>query len=295
MATNRKKIIAFCSLAFLYGSAFGMQWLSNVCYPYDKLSNYSSSGHYDRVITGTFKEPEVQGFLREFQPPQEVLSSLITADRKKQREAVAKTDEGDVFILKYKDPISRVVCARRMQKMVERKAYTTVSVPEKYLFLSHDGKHLVCAAKKIIPIQEEKITIDLKQATEFLDIALKTGFRDFHQNNFMIDENKKIVFIDTESRSFFTKEFHDRSVGCCVFSTYHFLVKDTDNVNRRDRMSGIDFTLTEEASQYLQNKKDKDLHNPDICDYILEKTEYDSTHLNLSKVLPLLASKVLPS
>ncbi len=291
-----KKLIALFFLTFIYGSSFSMDWMKAICYPHDALSNHSSSGHYKRRVVETFKDPEVQEFLREFQPPKEILSAFRYADTKNQPEALTKTAEGDVFLLKYSDPVSRVVCVKRMEEIIEREKYTTISVPKKYLFLSHDGKRLVCASKKIIPTQKKEIIIDDKQTTEFLNIALKTGFDDFHEGNFMIDEAGKIVFIDTEARSFIPKNLNnDRSVGNYAFSTHHFLVKDRYNFNRRDRMSGIDFTLTKDARRYLKNKKTEYLHNSDICDSILEKAEYDSTDLNLSKILPLLASKVLPS
>src|SRR5207237_10395882 len=113
------------------------------------------------------------------------------------------------FMAKERYILSRVLCGKRLQNMIAQNDYSRIAIPNKYLFLTgphqkSDWGHqlLLCFSEKIIPTEDKEITIDRHQMKEFADVILTTRFCDAHPWNFIIDEQKRIVFIDTDIESF---------------------------------------------------------------------------------------------
>ena len=170
---------------------------------------------YESHVAKNFPDPEVQKFLKTFQPPNNILLSLIkqqnnfTHDQKNLFTYLPQQTYNDDkslnkdFYLKQDYVLSRVICAKRIKNLTKQKGYSSIDAPDKYLILTNNGRSLLCAAQKITATDEPKVIIDLDQMREFCDVVQQTRFCDWNSGNFIIQKNTHTIYpIDTEIRSF---------------------------------------------------------------------------------------------
>jgi len=290
-----KKLIALSFIAFLYGSSFSMDWMKAVCYPNDKLSDHPSHHlltEYDNKVRAEFPSPDVRNFLDTFKLPKYELGGLLAQQEKLTNQEQANfTWEGESyqgFYVKKHYPFSRVLCARRLKNLIESEGYTTVSVPDKYLFLGNNYGYcredvLLAFARKVVPTDDKEIIIDRQQMMEFSDVVTKARFCDWNNGNFMIDDQKRIVFVDTEIRSFShggrLKEHNLKQIR------RFFIPKD----GRNCVLHGVTIKVADDAKVYLLDKiaEDKKAFES-TCRSFTQKSEYDTKKLNVPVVYPLI-------
>lgn len=301
MINNKQKLMTLSFCAIVYGSAMGsMNQFKPMGLPSSPFSLIwgSPSLKYDHMMSTEFKDASVRNFLYEVQPPKKELLYFITEQNKwtedQKRKFNYDPDYFNVFedkperefYLKGRFPLSRVICARRMKNIIETEKYSTISVPDKYLFLSNSRKYVVCAAKKVVSTDEKEVVIELNQIREFAEMVFKTRFCDWHDGNFMIDKDKKIVFIDTDVKSF---SMGGRYAHHNLEQMKKFLIPEDGS---KCKMHNTTVTLTPEAQSYLS---DQIAHHGENLQTtyrsLTQKTEYDTKDFNIPFIYESLWNK----
>lgn len=155
--------------------------------------------HQKRTFEESSKNSEFQKFVQHFSPPANLSAYLVPYERILYEQAtVFNRLQDSKFVAKSTD-LTRLIIAQRMNNYIKKKNYTSIGVPQKYIFLTGDVWTVI--AEKIDETKN-KPTIGLQQMMELTDIIETTGYSDFDDKNLMSDKNGKIFFIDTEDKSF---------------------------------------------------------------------------------------------
>ncbi|HSC25428.1 MAG TPA: hypothetical protein VLB80_04415 [Candidatus Babeliales bacterium] len=182
--------------------------------------NYQTIIDYKNMVNAAFADtPDLLKVINHFSPPDSIIADYHVINRRSEDIKSKKhSDDLSKYIIKDNESVSRVILAAAMKHIITEKNYTTVDVPEKYLFLTQKESSkwneatkcfqmgydytLHCIAQKINGEHRPKKSIELQQMREFIDIIETTGFQDIHYKNFLYDSHNKLYFIDTERFSF---------------------------------------------------------------------------------------------
>lgn len=254
---------------------------------------------YESRIDREFENPDVRDFLKTFSPPRNVLIDLM---QKKQLSiwGDSLTSLHPDFVAKERYVLSRVLCAKRLQNMVEQNDYSRIAVPNKYLFLTDSNQYgtqfLLCISEKVIPTQAKEIIIDRHQMKEFADVILKSRFCDAHPWNFIVDQQKRIVFIDTDIESF---SHGPRWESHNLKKLWEFLglgknndiftPEENDDIRENGvcKMHDVVIKVSDDAKTYLSDLIS--LHHKSLNSTyrsLTQKSEYDGKNLNIAHVFP---------
>lgn len=245
---------------------------------------------YNSAIQRNFPNPDVQNFLSSFAVPQETLIPLIEeqhgygSSARGRREFLDNHNENKKtdFYLKDQCVLSRVLLAYRLGNLIKNENYTTVAVPKKYLFLNKHENHLISASERVIPTADKEMMFDLNQMREFCDIATKIYFKDYNKGNFLLDQNKKIVFTDTELASF---EHAGELKNYSLNQLKRFLLPE----NGECYMHDVKINIPEESKNYLCDLISKSDNKTEIVEQSFpQKKEHDTKDLKVATVWPII-------
>lgn len=194
--------------------------------------------------------------------------------------------------------ISRIVNAIRMKKIIEKYRLTNLNVADKILdensiFYLDENQvripYLALLVQRIKCCPKRKFSlIDIQQIAKLTE---ETGFSDWAGNsldNIIFDENDKIVFIDTEDKS-----FANPVTG--MSAEYE---NDSLTIKQDKKVSGCRFLylthlhrlypmMETEAQVWYLNRINELINTPEGLDYqpaIYDNTQYDDSEINLQEV-----------
>lgn len=156
------------------------------------------NNHQKRTLEESSKNSEFQKFVQKFSPPGDLLDVLVSNEQTIYEKPRDFNNAGYAIVAKGTD-LSRIIIAHRMNNYIEKKKYTSVGVPKKYIFLAGDVWTVI--AEKIDDRKDKRL-VTLKQMQEAVDVVENMGYSDFDAKNLIFDKRGKIFFIDTEEESF---------------------------------------------------------------------------------------------
>ncbi len=162
--------------------------------------------HQKRTDKESSKNSEFQKFVQHFSPPARLLSFLVPYEKIIYETPIVFNRMQNSVLAKSTD-LTRLIIAKRMSNYLQKKNYTSIGLPNKYIFLTGDIWTVIAER-----IHEKKgnHTITVQQMKELTDVIENMGYSDFDDKNLITDKNGKIFFIDTEDKSFISPigKFH---------------------------------------------------------------------------------------
>jgi len=267
----KRVIIAVCMILSM-NLAHGMQFLRTYFSPlrFDKKERLTS---------------EFEKFVQKFTPPKE-LQKII----EKHKEAIVngsigiqgfrvgfiKDENSRPLLLPKGDQIDRVINADRVRNCIQQNNFTTIEVPNKYVYpVDNQFKVFVQAIDADARfLNTGEITLEeIKELTSFVE---KTCYCDVKDDNILRNkQNGKLAIIDTENRSFgYIRQSDD-------------VVHKVDHPSRVECVHNMDQylkrSMSEEAADWYNTHLKELSSSPSGQVKVNPLTQYDSIKIDAKK------------
>lgn len=168
---------------------------------------YQLKCHKQRMDDYIGGNTELRSFIESYSLPTDVYEEFVKNEKEIYSQiplAGATLYKNSWYIKGYLDCGERILYAQRLKNYINKKGYTTITVPEKFIFLA--GNKWITIAKAIKQ-PDTKITFSLLHAQELMNVATELGFYDSLDSyslltNIMQNDKGQSMIIDTEKRSF---------------------------------------------------------------------------------------------
>jgi len=226
----------------------------------------------------------LDSFLKKYAPPQDVCA-LIEKNKEylitlKNCYHAVHLNEIPGFYFKG-TCINRIVNAIRLQNFIHVHNLTCLRIAKKYIYPIDDKLYIF--AQEVLIGQKPLVPLSLQEVQQIAFLAEETGYKDFgwfdFNANLKRDIDDKIVFIDTENRSFYAA------------------IQYLPNVPKKSRAQALYSLLfycdcmTQEGADWLKNRVayvldvNADRYKNNIeCVTILESYEFDDPDIHIKEV-----------